>query len=653
MLLAAMLSGCNGNTHEPTPPKVMTLDSGWTFFATDTLAPMPAEVPGTVHTDLMNAGVIPDPFYDNNALGLGWVEQHDWEYRSSFELGDSALLYNAAELVLEGVDTYAKIWLNDVLLLSADNMFRSWRIDITPYLKSGNNTLRAVFESPVQKHRGVADSLGYRFPCDSDSSHTAPFVRKAAYHFGWDWAPRMVTSGFWKPVQIEFRNDARIARCDLSQLKVDEKRASLSAFVTVERYNNQDYTLEVGGVEQPILGDTATVFFELNNPQLWWPNGSGNPHLYPVEIRLLKNGVVVDSIHRKVGLRTVELVNKPDSIGTSFYFKINGEPTFMKGANWIPADVFLPRITPKKYRELLFAAKEANMNMLRVWGGGIYESDLFYDLCDSLGILVWQDFMFAGTTYPGDAAFLENVAAEAREQVQRLRQHACLALWCGNNEIEVAWNNWGWQQKYGYTPSDSTAMWHNYQHLFAEILPRIVAKESGGTQYVSTSPQSNWGTPENFNHGSMHYWGVWHGRELPDSYKNNVGRFMVEYGMQSYPAMETLEKYISKDELSLTSEVMVQRQKSYIGNGEIAKHIDAMNLHPQTFAEFVAASHSAQAHALDVATKVHLNSDGHCMGTLVWQLNDCWPGASWSLIDFEGSKKPAFYTVKDNFGAVN
>jgi beta-mannosidase len=366
-------------------------------------------------------------------------------------------------------------------------------------------------------------------------------------------------------------------------------------------------------------------------------------------VKLYSKDDVVDTYTDKYGIRTIELVNQPDSIGTAFYFVLNGKEIFMQGANYIPQDVFLSRVTDNQYRTLLHAAKEANMNMLRVWGGGIYEEDLFYDLCDSLGILVWQDFMFAGSLYPDTKEFKENVKEEITQNIKRLRTHPCLAIWCGNNEIEVAWKNWGWQKQYGYSKSDSISIWKNYESIFLDLIPSLVSEHHPEAYYTSTTPLSNWGSAQNFNHGSMHYWGVWHGREPFENFSSNVGRFMVEYGFQSYPSISSLSQVIADTNLNLNSPSMAHRQKSFVGNGLILQHIEHYFDKPETFEEFVQRSQQTQAIGLQMAIEAHKRDQTHCRGTLFWQLNDCWPGPSWSVIDYYGQKKLAYDAVKQAF----
>jgi len=651
--LSLIMLSCSG-PELPLPDSLEKhLDSSWQFRKAGKTDWQNASVPGTIHTDLRATGAIGDPFYGNNEMDLQWIEKENWEYRCVFVLEPVWLNMDKIDLYFEGLDTYATVYLNDSLIITANNMFVPWSREVRELLKAGANELRILFESPVNRNRGKTEQLGYRLPADNDSTGTSPFVRKAAYHFGWDWAPRFVTCGVWKPVTLKAWSKAQITNVFVEQLSLNSDTAHLRAFIDVEIAVAGEYQFRIGGNANTVnfgVGKHQSIIdFKIVNPQLWQPNGSGVPYLYYLRATVSKTDELISEKEVRIGLRDIRLVNEPDVIGTSFFFEVNGQPTFMKGANYIPQDVFLPRVKPAQYRSLLLAAQEAGMNMLRVWGGGIYEQDLFYDLCDSLGIMVWQDFMFAGTVYPGDSAFVANVKHEVAFQCKRLRKHPSLALWCGNNEIEVAWHNWGWQKKYGYSPEDSTEIWNNHRKLFNEIIPEIVARENPQTAYVPTSPQSNWGKPENFNHGSMHYWGVWHGREPIESFKTNVGRFMVEYGMQSYPTWQTLQEFVKPEDLTLTSPVILSRQKSYIGNGEIEKLMKDLNLEYNDLKSYVEQSHQAQAAALGVAIDAHLNSNGHCMGTLFWQFNDCWPGPSWSVIDYRGKKKPGYDMVKEKY----
>lgn len=630
------------------------IEGEWEFKQSGTETWHPATVPGTVHTDLFNAGLIGNPFADMNELDQQWIERENWEYRTEFKVSGGILKLENIFLVFEGLDTYAAVYLNGVLILEADNMFRLWEVDVKRILKKKDNQLRVVFTSPILKNAAVAAAyLPLPAGSDTTSNPVSPFTRKAAYHFGWDWAPRFVTMGIWKDIRIHAWNEIDIKDVFYDAVKIESKTAKVVGQISIQSDTNKTIGITVGefysGTIDLKKGLHQYPFsFDIANPKLWWPNGSGEAYLYELVCTLWENKKEIDSQTQKFGIRNIELVNKPDSIGKSFYFKVNGKPLFMQGANYVPQDVFLPRVDSSQYRSLLTQVHDANMNMIRVWGGGIYERDVFYELCDEYGILVWQDFMFAGSLYPADDAFMDNVKAEASEQIIRLRKHPCLALWCGNNEIEVAWNNWGWHKQFGYSPADSTKLWKDYQTLFEGLLPQLVDSLNPQTAYVPTSPQSNWGTPENFDYGSMHYWGVWHGDDYFDGFENNIGRFMVEYGFQSYPDYDLLTEYISESELNLSSETIRTRQKSYVGNAKILDFIlKYKNTIPLEFKETVQASQEVQALGMSKAMQAHKAAQPHCMGSLMWQLNDCWPGPSWSLINYNGKPKVAYGAVKE------
>jgi beta-mannosidase len=545
-------------------PFSRSLNGRWQFREAGKGLWLPAIVPGTVHTDLMQAGRIPDPFYRDNEQKVQWVSSKDWEYRTRFTLRKDQLRNPFLELVFEGLDTYADVYLNGTLALTADNMFRTWKMSVKHLLHAGCNDIRIRFHSAEKR----ADSLAQAaLPLVRPSDNNRLYVRKAQYHWGWDWGPRLVTAGIWRSVYIK-------------------------------------------GYEHPAAATDA------------W----------------------------KKGLPHVALVQEADSIGRNFYFKIDGQPVFMKGANWIPADVFLPRVGKSKYRSLLRSAKEAHCNMLRVWGGGVYEDDAFYDLCDSLGIMVWQDFMFAGAMYPGDTQFMDNVRREAIDNIMRLRRHKCIVLWCGNNEIDEAWNNWGWQRQFHITPADSGMLREDYQRLFEELLPQLVKEYDGTRPYISTSPLHGWGRRESMTEGDSHYWGVWWGQEPIEKYKEKIPRFMSEYGMQAMPDWETICQYALPADRDTGSTVMKAHQKHPAGYRTLAVYLAQNGYRGATFKAFAAATQELQSKALATAITAHLNAAPYCMGTLFWQFNDCWPVTSWSVIDYYGRRKKGYYTVKRLYG---
>lgn len=651
LLLLCIFYSCSEKTPLITP---IVLNGSWEFRQADKDRWYPATVPGVVHTDLLANELIEDPFWENNEQKLQWIGRKDWKYRTTFSVTKEQLTPANIELVFDGLDTYAEVSLNGTSIIKANNMFRQWKTDIKKQLQAGKNQLEILFRSPVGYNQKKYNAYPYRLPSGSETREprVGSFTRKAAYHFGWDWGPRFVSMGIWRPVRINSWNGARLSHVHCYTQSIASNEAKMMVKATIEATEATQVKIKIDSalLSYDLKPGTNTIEypFVVKNPQLWWCNGQGKPHLYTLKVSLNDRGNMSQQ-RLRYGIRTIELINKPDHIGTAFYFKLNGKPVFMKGANYIPQDVFLPRVTDKKYRKLIRDAKNAHMNMIRVWGGGVYEKDLFYDLCDENGLLVWQDFMFAGSLYPSDAEFMANVKQEIKENIIHLRNHPSIALWCGNNEIEVAWKNWGWQKKYGYSPQDSAKLWNDYLYLFHRVIPDQLAQYDPLRSYTTTSPLSNWGTAENFNHGSMHYWGVWHGREPFEKFGENVGRFMVEYGFQSFPGMETIKKFAADTSLSLASATMKNRQKSYIGNGLIAQHVEQYFAPSKSFEEFVVLSQKTQAKAYQMAIEQHLARQPHCMGTLFWQLNDCWPGPSWSVIDYYGKHKLAYDAVKKAF----
>ena len=654
LILSGLLFSCK---NEILVNSSINIQSDWSFSQVGIDKWYSATVPGVVHTDLLRNGLIDNPYWENNELKQEWIEKENWQYKTQFNISEARLNNQNIEIDFKGLDTYAEIHINGELILKTDNMFISWQVDIKKHLILGENTIGILFKSPLSVNKAPLENYPYPLPsgCETGDLQVGSFTRKAAYHFGWDWGPRFVTAGIWRPIHLNFWNNARIIGVNSQTLNITESRAIVVAEVTIEASETSNGLVELHLNEKTIHvklnagSNTIIDTFFVENPKLWWTNGLGEPYLYDLEAKLQIGGELVDSSAIKYGIRTIELINEPDSIGTSFYFKLNGKPVFMKGANYIPQDMFLPSVTNERYQKLINQVKNANMNMLRVWGGGIYENDIFYDLCDANGILVWQDFMFAGSLYPGNKVFINNVKAEVTENIKRLRHHPCIAVWCGNNEIEVAWKNWGWQNKFNYSSQDSIQIWNEYQTLFQELIPNLVASLHSENNYTSTSPLSNWGTASNFNHSSMHYWGVWHGKEDFIDFETNIGRFMVEYGFQSFPSIASLKTVAHDSSLYLKSEVMNNRQKSYIGNGMILTQIDTYFEPATSFTDFISLSQKTQALAYKIAIESHLNKQPHCMGTLFWQLNDCWPGPSWSVIEYDGTEKEAYGVVKNLF----
>jgi beta-mannosidase len=635
------------------------LTDGWRFGRAGGEEWRDARVPGCVHTDLSANGLIDDPFFGDNEQGLQWIELEDWEYRLDFDLPAGILGQGRIDLVFEGLDTYATVFLNDSLVLEAENMFREWRIDCTGLLHEVENELCVIFRSAVCTAREEWISLGYELP-----GGPRVLTRKAAYQYGWDWAPRFVTCGIWRPVRLEAWSGARIDNIRIIQKRLSLSMADLEAVIEVESLRELGVSIALvdgNGLErgdgtlasrQRILHpgmNRVELGFTLVEPRLWWPRGYGEQYLYDLIVELGTDSGIVDVAHERAGLREVRLVTEPDGTGESFRFEVNGVPVFMKGANCVPLDAFPGGIGPERYEALIQNVLRANMNMLRVWGGGIYENDLFYDLCDENGILVWQDFMFACAMYPGGEAFLANVGAEAEGVVKRLRNHPSIALWCGNNESDEGWCNWGWQRQYGYSPGDSARIWSDYEKLFHELLLRVVTELDGSRDYVPSSPRYGRADLRSLTEGDSHYWGVWHDGEPFELYEERIGRFMSEYGFQSLPGMRTIHGFTNAEDRMLGSNVMGAHQKHPRGNELIRTYMERDYHVPEDFESFVYVSQLVQADGVGRAIEAHRRAAPRCMGTIYWQLNDCWPVASWSSVDYHGRWKALHYRAQKAF----
>ncbi|NHN27627.1 glycoside hydrolase family 2 protein [Flavobacterium jejuense] len=611
---------------------------------------LPANVPGTVHTDLLANNLIKNPFYGTNEKELQWIENENWNYKTSFTITKSEITNQNIDLQLDGLDTYAIVSLNRKQILEVNNMFRTWKIPIKNYLVEGENQIEIKFKSAVVEGKKQAEKLPYTLPPDERI-----FTRKAQYQFGWDWGPRFVTAGIWKDVKLNFWNDITLVNVKYNQLELTKQKAVLEIITEIKAAKSRKIALKIN--------DAITVLdikkginriltpYEIKNPKFWWTNGLGEAHLYPFEISLVDDKVTIETKEINIGLRTIELVQDKDAIGASFYFKVNGVPVFMKGANYIPDDSFLPRVTDSIYKVRVKDAVDANMNMLRVWGGGIYGSDAFYDECDKNGILVWQDFMFACAMYPGDEGYLGNVKQEIIDNVNRLQNHPSLAIWCGNNENNEAWHNWGWQKQYKYSNTDSTKIWNDYERLFHQLIPKtldsLLSKEKN--IYWPSSPSIGWGRKESMLQGDSHYWGVWWGKEPFEMYEKKVGRFMSEYGFQGMPNLQTFKSFTASEDLNLKSETVRLHQKHLVGYETIEEYMKREYEIPKAFEDYIYVSQLLQVNGMKIAIEAHRRAKPNCMGTLFWQLNDCWPVTSWSSVDFYGNWKAFQYQAKKSF----
>src|SRR5882724_1295559 len=642
-----------GSTHR------IAIATGWQFREVGKDGWRPATVPGCVHTDLLNNKLIDDPFYRDNEQKLQWIGKTDWEYQTTFSVTPEILARDNIDLVFEGLDTYANVFLNDESLLNADNMFRTWRADCKRLLKPRANTLRIRFRSPINEVLPLMAKMSYQLPAGNDQGEkTSPHTRKAPYQFGWDWGPRFVTSGIWRPVSLEAWDKARVEDLHILPKRVTAAAASLTAEVEVVADSNVSATIILDNLTDKSVAakrevnlapgsNRLALDFVVARPALWWPNGLGAHPLYTFKTRLLVNGKPIDETTTRTGLRSLELRQERSDSGKSFTFVINGVPIFAKGANWIPADSFPTRISKAKYRQLLESARDANMNMLRVWGGGIYERNDFYELCDEMGILVWQDFMFGCSLYPGDQAFLDNVRQEAIDNVKRLRNHPSIVMWVGNNEIESGWFHWGWKEQL------PAKLWDDYLKLFYGVLPEVCGSLDPSRPYWPSSPSSKLeDDPESQKMGDLHYWQVWHASLPFSEYEKQFPRFMSEYGFQSFPQLDTVNTYTLPADHDITSPVMMAHQRHPRGNQLIREYMLREYPEPKDFEAFLYVSQVLQADGIKIGAEHLRRIMPHNMGSLFWQLNDCWPVASWSSIDYTVRWKALQYYARRFYNEI-
>lgn len=643
---------------------VLPLTDSWTVFALNA-SPMKdtidAKVPGNIHTDLFRANKIPHPYIGNHEEKLQWISDVKWQYHTTFQLNpQQKTQFSHAMLQLDGIDTYADVFVNGKKVLQPHNMFRQWEVNIDSLLVD-INTLDIVF-SPVLPICAKAKSqLPYTLPGED-----RVFVRKAQYHFGWDWGPKFITCGIHKPIRVVLQDEYQLSLTDswLETVSLTENKAEMIAHFKISSALPTDLTLTSRLWPRPLAlqihaGSQDFAFpFEVDNPQLWYPKGYGTPYMYDFRFQFSQANTLLFSRSIPWGFRKVELIQTADSVGRSFYFQVNGIPIFAKGANYIPddffhadADLFFPA-HPHPTATDLVQNHTVNMNMLRVWGGGVYETDDFYTACDKQGIMVWQDFMFACAMYPGDSAFLHNVGQELAYQTQRLRHHPSIVLWCGNNENSEGWHNWGWQRALHYSAQDSTQIWQDYLTLFEKLIPETLAQNHISTPYHPSSPALGWGRKTAYTQGDVHYWGVWWGKAPLETYQEKVGRFVSEYGMQGFPSEQTLRLVVEATQWSMQSPAMKNHQKHPTGFEYLTHYVQLYYPKAKDFSQFMAQTQYLQARAMKTAIEAHRSAKPYCMGSLIWQLNDCWPVISWSLTDYTGYKKPAMQAVEQAFRTV-
>ena len=660
---------------------VQSLNEGWTLTGDTLNISMQVDVPSVVQQSLYENGIIPHPYLGTVENQLLWISDHPWDYTLRFDVDKELLEKQVIELEFEGIDTYAEVKLNGEDLFFANNQFRAWKHEVKDLLKKRDNLLEVHFLRYDSTQLALYEQHQPRLP------EKYAVSRKAPYQHGWDWAPRYKNVGIWKPVKLIGWNKAHLENAYIVTQAADAEQAELLLHLDMEseKEENVEIAIEVvpscpssssGTSSGTLTSDSrfaslrgtkqsrqlelskgnqhVMIPVTLDNPQLWWPNEMGEQPLYDFEVVLKKDGKVMDSKKFKTGIRTFEMVDEPDSIGRAFYFKVNGVPMYAKGANYVPEEMIETWINADNTLKLLQMAKDVHFNMLRVRGGGIYPSDDFFNICDSLGILVWEDFMYAGSMYPFDEAFLENARIEAEEQVKRLASHPSLALWCGGNEISEGYYNWGWQQSLNWSEEDDKAIKAGYDRLFEDILPQAVAQYDGTRPYWPSSPSKGWGRPESLTEGDVHYWGVWWGEQPYEMYREKVGRFNSEYGYQSYPDYQTLLKIAQGETLSKDAEVIAAHQKHARGTRQIDDFIKRYypNAQPKDFEEYVHLSQLSQAYGMEIAIEAHRTAKPYNMGTLYWQLNDAWPVTSWSSIDYYGRPKVLQERLKTLFAPV-
>ncbi len=657
-----------------------SITGAWQFRQANTEEWLPATVPGGVHTDLLALGRIPDPFVGDNEKHVAWVAESDWKYRYAFAVDAEFLDQPQVWLVCDGLDTLATVTLNGEVLGETDNMFRQYRWDVKSLLKDADNELQIDFASPVQfvtaqeaerPMKGVAQAIT-----------GGPHLRKAPSQFGWDWGPQLPPIGVWKDIRLEGYQGARIDDVHLTQ-KHENGKVTVSAQISLENWGDapRSATLRLVAPDGQTFEKSAALNLdngsklevEVVAPQLWWPNGYGEQHLYQVSVELHQDDILLETREYQLGLRTLELSQQPDEWGESFVFVVNGISIFAKGSNWIPADSFPTRISDELLEKLIADAAAVHQNMLRVWGGGFYEEERFYDLCDQYGILVWQDFIFSCSIYQlDDAAFLENVRIEVEENMQRLRHRASLALWCGNNEMEWGWESWGWAEHpmeeelpamveqfpaLGFLLEqvgerklldDWKVLMDAYLKFFHTTLPEWCEALDPDTPYWPSSPSSD--TPFNDvngqKQGDAHYWDVWHGRKPFTAYRDQFPRFMSEFGFQALPPMATIKTFADEADWNMTSYIMEQHQKNDSGNSlMVGQMLDTFRL-PKDFESLVYLSMVLQAEGIRYGVEHWRRFPQRVAGTLYWQLNDCWPVASWSSLDYFGRWKALHYASR-------
>lgn len=604
----------------------------------------PGWVPGVVHTDLLEAGLVPDPFDGDNEQQLTWIGWVDWEYVRTFEWDGSGL--DRHDLVAEGLDTVATIWLNGAEVGRTANHHRSYRFEVGPLLQPGTNEIRVRFTSACRYARDEAERLG---PRPHVNTHPYNAIRKPAYSFGWDWGPELVTAGIWRPIRLESWSVARLAEVRALPGYHEEHGARIDLSVMTENRSDGSLMLEVAvydGAEvlaratEQLAESTAQFLLPVPDASPWWPRGHGGQPLYDIVVTLSDDeGRTLDTWRRRIGFRSVALDTHPDATGRRFAVRVNGIDFYIRGANWIPADSFLPRVTRGRLDRSVADAVDANINLLRVWGGGIYESEDFYELCDQAGLLVWQDFQLACAAYAEDASLAAEIEAEAREAVVRLGVHPSLALWNGGNESVWGYVDWGWRADLG------EASWGD--GYYVGLFPRLLAELAPGVPYSPNSPFSfdRYVHPNDPANGTMHVWDVWNHKDYA-SYREHTPRFVSEFGFQGPPALSTLLSSVHDEPVSRDGVQLRNHQKAEDGMAKLARGLGDHLPNPVEFTDWHWATQLNQARAVRFGIEHFRSLAPLNDGVVVWQLNDCWPAVSWAAVDSHAIRKPLWFALR-------
>jgi beta-mannosidase len=627
----------------------LILKDNWTFSNADRTLKLDAQVPGYVHMDLERNKMLPPLFSAGFESAAADANLESWIYELEFELSSDLVERNFIELYFGGIDTYASIFLNESWVANSGNMFVPIKIDVSGKLKSGKNKLSVRLLSSV-----AISEKSYQIQADSLPGGHRVMSRKAQYMFGWDWAPAIPSAGIWQEVYLFFHSDIRTELQNLSCVpNEDFSKATITGSLNIRSNLSETYILSIRANNQLLAqkelnlkNGTHEYEFtgEILNPKLWWTAPLGEPYLYDLSLVIVnKKGEEIWRQNKRIGVRRIQLHTEKDSLGNAFYFSLNDKPIYIKGANWVPFHFFPSETDSAKYRNLLTLAKSSHFNMLRVWGGGFYEKEIFYELCDELGILIWQDFMFACGMYPGDRPFLKEIKKEAEYQVQRLSLHPCIALWCGNNEVAEGWENWGWKQ--GRSAQQILQIEQDYHSIFKSLLPDIVNKFHPTISYHESSPEYGRGNPLYLKKGDAHDWFVWHDMYPFSHFTENIPRFMSEFGFQSYPDLGIIS-YFNKEKKDETKIVLDAYQKHSKGNTIIQKYLSDSYPIPKNKDEMVYLSQLMQGRGIGQAIAAQRAAQPYCMGSLYWQYNDCWPAVSWSSIDFLGKQKAQYYLTK-------